>query len=309
MSTNNNLYKAKKIKNDEFYTQFIDIEKELIHYKEYLKDKIILCNCDNPKKSAFWKYFHLNFESLKLKKLICTYYDNSKPTYKMEYSGGNDNDIEIGIKTFLKGNGDFRTKECIDILDESDIVITNPPFSLFREYINILITHKKKFLIIGNKNVIINKYFFPLIYSGAVWIGYNNVYNFIQIDGSIKKFGNIGWYTNLDIKKRHKKLILNKEYSSDKYKKYDNFDAIDVPRISAIPKDYNGIMGVPITIIEKFCSEQFEIIWQASGNTRVCCPSNILNDVLKYRKHPNDKGGCGVINGKRQYARIFIRKK
>ena len=309
MAGNANLHKAKDAKNDEFYTQLTDVSKELMHYKQHFKDKIIFCNCDDPTWSAFWKYFHLNFSALGLKKLISTHYDKTQPTYKMEYTGGDDNDIEVGVKTPLEGNGDFRNQECLDLLDEADIVVTNPPFSLFREYVAVLMEHEKKFLIIGNKNAVTNKEFFPLLQSESVWIGYNNVHEFLQPDNTIKKFGNIGWYTNLDIAKRHEKIILWKHYDAEAYSKYDNFDAIDVPKVSEIPIDYDGIMGVPITIMDKISPEQFEIIWQASGNTRACCPSDILHDVLHYSQHPEDRGGCGVINGQRQYSRIFIRKK
>lgn len=186
MSTNNNLQKAKHTKNDEFYTQLTDIDKELAHYKEHFRDKIVYCNCDDPTKSAFWKYFHQNFAELQLKKLISTHYNREMSTYKMEYTGGDDNNIETGIKTQLKGNGDFSSQECLDILDECDIVVTNPPFSLFKNYVPILIAHKKKFLIIGNKNAITYKEFFPLLKDNKVWIGYNNVKSFIQLDAASK---------------------------------------------------------------------------------------------------------------------------
>lgn len=158
-SANANLHKAKNAKNDEFYTQLTDVSKELMHYKQHFKDKIVLCNCDDPTWSAFWRYFHLNFSALGLKKLISTHYDKTEPTYKKEYKGGDDNNIEVGVKTPLEGNGDFRNRECLDILDEADIVVTNPPFSLFREYVAVLMEHKKKFLIIGSKNAITYKDF------------------------------------------------------------------------------------------------------------------------------------------------------
>lgn len=306
---NTNLHNAKTAKNDEFYTQLTDVAKELMHYKAHFKDKIVLCNRDDPTWSAFWKYFHLNFAELGLKKLISTYYDREEATYKMEYIGGDDNNIEVGVKTPLEGNGDFRNKECLDLLDECDIVVTNPPFSLFRDYVAVLMEHKKKFLIIGNKNTITNKEFFPLLKDDEVWIGCTNVKEFLQPDGNIKKFGNIGWFTNLDVAKRHEKLILWKHYTPGEYPKYDNYDAINVDKVSEIPVDYNGVMGVPITYLDKHNPEQFDIIWQASGNTRVCCPSNILQNVVYYKQHPEDRGGCGVINGKRVYCRIFIRKK
>ncbi len=163
MAANANLHKAKEQKNDEFYTQLTDVSKELMHYKEHFKGKVVFCNCDDPTWSAFWKYFHLNFEALGLKKLISTHYDKNESTYKMEYTGGNDNDVEVGIKTPLEGNGDFRSQECVDILKESDIVVTNPPFSLFREFVAVLMEHEKKFIIWGNNNAITFKEFFPLL--------------------------------------------------------------------------------------------------------------------------------------------------
>ena len=259
-SANANLHKAKGAKNDEFYTQLTDVAKELMHYKHHFKDKIVFCNCDDPTWSAFWKYFHLNFAELGLKKLISTHYDREEATYKTEYTGGDDNDVEVGVKTPLEGNGDFRNQECLDLLDESDIVVTNPPFSLFREYVAVLMEHKKNFLIIGNKNAITYKEFFSLLKDDEVWIGCNNVHEFEQPDGSIKKFGNIGWFTNLDIQKRHEKLILWKQYTPEEYPKYDNYDAINVNKVSEIPVDYDGVMGVPITFLDKHNPGQFEIV-------------------------------------------------
>lgn len=264
-SANANLHKAKDAKNDEFYTQLTDVAKELMHYKAHFKDKIVLCNCDDPTWSAFWKYFHLNFAELGLKKLISTHYDREEATYKMEYTGGDDNNIEVGVKTPLEGNGDFRNKECLDLLDECDIVVTNPPFSLFREYVAVLMEHEKKFLIIGNKNAITYKEFFPLLKDDDVWIGCTNVKEFLQPDGSIKKFGNIGWFTNLDVAKRHEKLILWKHYTEEEYPKYDNYDAINVDKVSEIPCDYDGVMGVPITFLDSFNPEQFEILGYTGG--------------------------------------------
>lgn len=280
---NANLHKAKAAKNDEFYTQLTDVSKEMIHYKEHFKDKIVLCNCDDPRGSAFWEYFHLNFAALGLKKLISTHYDKNEPTYKMEYTGGDDNDIEVGIKTPLEDNGDFRNQECLDLLDEADIVVTNPPFSLFREYVAALMKHKKKFLIIGNKNAITYKDFFPLLKSNEVWIGYNNPSEFDTPNGLTKKvLGLCCWFTNLGVAKRNEKLILRKKYTPEEYPKYDNYDAINVNKIADIPVDYNGVMGVPISIMDKCNPEQFEIIGLA--------------------KHPVPK-----INGKSLYARILIR--
>ena len=209
MAANTNLHKAKNAKNDEFYTQLTDVSKELMHYKQHFKDKIVFCNCDDPTWSAFWKYFHLNFEALGLKKLISTHYDKTEPTYKMEYTGGDDNDIEVGVKTPLEGNGDFRNQECLDLLDEADIVVTNPPFSLAREYLACLVEHGKKFLIVGDMNWITYKEVFPLLKSNSIWLGNCSVKEFVQPDGTIKKFGNKLWFTNLDIAKRHEKFSIN----------------------------------------------------------------------------------------------------
>jgi hypothetical protein len=265
MATNANLYKAKAAKNDEFYTQLTDVSNELMHYKQHFKDKIVYCNCDDPTWSAFWKYFHLNFKALGLKKLISTHYDKNEPTYKMEYTGGNDNDIEVGTITPLEGNGDFRNQECLDLMDESDIVVTNPPFSLAREYLACLVEHEKKFLIVGDINWIPYKEVFPLVKSNSIWLGNCSVKEFVQPDGTIKKFGNKLWFTNLDHKKRHEKLILWKNYSPEEYPTYDNYDAIEVSKITDLPVDFDGVMGVPITYLDKHNPEQFEILGYTGG--------------------------------------------
>lgn len=291
MSTNANLHKAKDAKNDEFYTQLTDVSKELMHYKQHFKDKTVLCNCDDPTLSAFWKYFHLNFSALGLKKLISTHYDKTQPTYKMEYTGGNDNDIEVGVKTSLEGNGDFRNQECLDILDEADIVVTNPPFSLFREYVAVLMEHEKKFLIIGSLNAIKYSECFPFIMNNQMWLGNNNVHNFMQPDGTVKKFGNINWYTNLDFAKRHEKIILQKEYNDKEYPKYETYDAIEVSKVTNIPVNYNGIMGVPISFMSKYNPEQFEIVGEFNHG------SDNIFDLAK-----------PIINGKELYPRIAIKR-
>ena len=291
MATNTNLHKAKEAKNDEFYTQLTDVSKELMHYKQHFKDKIVLCNCDNPTWSAFWKYFHLNFAELGLKKLISTHYDKNEPTYKMEYTGGDDNDIEVGVKTLLEGNGDFRNQECLDLLDESDIVVTNPPFSLFREYVAILMEHEKKFLIIGSLNAVKYSECFPFIMNNQMWLGNNNVHDFMQPDGTVKKFGNINWYTNLDFAKRHEKIILWKEYNDKEYPKYETYDAIEVSKVTNIPVNYSGIMGVPISFMSKYNPEQFEIVGEFNHG------SDNIFDLAK-----------PIINGKELYPRIAIRR-
>ena len=295
---NDSLNKAKKVKNDEFYTLYSDIARELVHYQQHFKGKIVYCNCDNPEWSSFWRYFHINFDALGLKKLIATYMGT--PTYKMEYTGGNDIDVTVGLRTPLKGDGNFRSQECLDILKESDIVVTNPPFSLFREYVAQLMEYGKKFIIIGNKNSVTYKEFFPLLKDNKVWIGYNNVNDFQQPDGSVKKFGNIGWFTNLDIKKRHEKLVLWKTYTPEEYPKYDNYEAINVNKVADIPSDYNGIMGVPITFLDKYNPEQFEII--DARDYAINVKQRGKNTLLI-------KDLDSAINGKPTYARIAIRRK
>ena len=296
---NSNLANARNAKNDEFYTQLTDVSKELKHYRKHFKRKTVFCNCDDPTWSAFWKYFHLNFTVLGLKKLISSHYDKDEPAYKMVYEGGDDNNIEVGVKTPLEGNGDFRNQECLDILDEADIVVTNPPFSLFREYVAVLMEHEKKFLIIGNKNAITYKEFFPLLKDNKVWLGCTNVKEFLQPDGSIKKFGNVGWFTNLDVAKRHEKLILWKHYTPEEYPKYDGYDGIEVGHVADIPIDYNGVMGVPITFLDKYNPEQFEIL-----------------DINPHFFMMQDQGlpkprqlTLHNIGAKDPYARILIRKR
>ena len=311
MAKNSNLGSAKKNKNDEFYTRLTDVSEELKHYKRHFKDKIVFCNCDDPTWSAFQKYFHLNFAELELKKLISTHYDTKKSTYKIEYTGGDDNNVEVGNITQLEGNGDFRSKECLDILDECDIVVTNPPFSLFREYVADLMKYEKKFLIIGNKNAITYKEFFPLLKENRVQLGYTNVKEFLQPNGSTKKFGNIGWFTNLDIAKRHEKLILQKEYSEDEYPKYDNYDAINVDKVIEIPCDYDGEIGVPITFLDKYNPEQFEIIGSFNANNETdplyYYVSSTYVPTITNEKEILWNGP--VINKKPLYKRIVIRKK
>ena len=335
MATNARLYKAKKAKNDEFYTQLTDVSNELKHYKHHFKDKIVFCNCDDPTMSAFWKYFHLNFSALGLKKLISTHYDKNKPTYKMEYTGGNDNDIEVGVKTPLEGNGDFRNQECLDLLDEADIVVTNPPFSLFREYVACLMEHKKKFLIIGNINAVTYKEFFLLLKEKKVWLGANEkggtrqgdimwftvTDNYsgktIDVDGVPMARVAAWWYTNLDFAKRREKLILRKKYSPEEYPTYGNYDAINVDKTSDIPCDYDGVMGVPITFLDKYNPEQFEILGiSASADTPVQLGETFMKE---YRR----QGGTGHFSAntnhfwyfdnkgkaKVPYKRILIRKK
>ena len=333
MAANTNLHKAKNAKNDEFYTQLTDVAKELMHYKHHFKDKIVFCNCDDPTWSAFWKYFHLNFSALGLKKLISTHYDKTEPTYKMEYTGGDDNDIEVGVKTPLEGNGDFRNQECLDLLDESDIVVTNPPFSLAREYLACLVEHNKLFLCIGDMNWITYKEVFPLLKDNKIWLGNCSVKEFVQPDGTIKKFGNKLWFTNLDHEKRHEKLIFWKHYSPEEYPTYDNYAAINVDKVDQIPCDYDGVMGVPITYLDKYNPEQFEIIGLVNGKDNLAgikttrdysAFSETRQDSTKTGASGKKINGNPVIKGRpikgnyfifgsevvySAYARILIRKK
>lgn len=241
MSKNSNLNKANKAKNDEFYTQLIDIEEELQHYESHFKDKVVYCNCDNPEQSNFWRYFEENFKYLGLTALVSTYFTKEEESYcTIKY--------DSGIKRIkLHGNGDFRSQECIDILKTADIVVTNPPFSLFREYVGQLMEYKKKFLIIGSQNAITYKEFFPLLKGNQVWLGYNSVKQFIEPNGEVKKFGNICWYTNMQIAKRNKPIQLTKYYNPEEYPRYDNYKAINVDKTKDIPMDYEEVMGFLLT--------------------------------------------------------------
>ena len=261
---NKNLTNAKKAKNDEFYTQLSDIEKEMRHYKAYFKDKIVYCNCDDARESNFFKYFSLNFEHLGLKKLITTGYKEDGKGVVLVYEGDKNgnrivDDSEI-IVTELEGDGDFRSEECIEFLKEADVVVTNPPFSIFREYVAQLMEYGKKFLIIGNMNAITYKEIFPYIKNNDLWLGMNYVKDFVQPNGEIKKFGNINWYTNIPHNKRNTELDLYCKYDANMYPKYDNYDAIEVSKVAEIPMDYEGVMGVPITFLDKYCPTQFEIV-------------------------------------------------
>lgn len=289
--TNKKLINAKNIKNDEFYTQLSDIEKELKHFRNHFDNKIVFCNCDDPMYSNFWKYFHLNFGLLKLKKLITTHYSKESTSYKMEYFGGNDSDCNIGIKTSLSENGDFRSDECIELLKQSDIVVTNPPFSLFREYVAQLIEYNKKFIIIGNMNAVTYKEIFPLIKNNKLWLGYNHVKQFIQKDKTLKKFGNVIWYTNCSIPKQQEQLHLTERYTPEKYPKYDNYDAINVDKVIEIPKGYYGVMGVPISFLDKYSPDQFEIV-----------------GIDRYVENNPSYGKRFTISEKEIYARILIKR-
>ena len=281
--SNINLSLAKVKQNDEFYTQYIDIELELTYYIQYFKDKIIYCNCDNPSFSNFWRYFHLNFQKLKLRKLIATYYDNNKRVFKYEYNGGSDKNIDSADKKELTLNGDFRSDECIEILKQADIVVTNPPFSLFREYVAQLFEYNKQFLILGSINAISYKDFFPFIKNDRVWMGYSYPKEFLDLKGNLKKFGNICWWTNLPTIKRNEQLNLTKSILSNKYEKYDNFNAINVDKVSDIPYDYDGVMGVPISFISKHNPNQFEIVALGTAPT-FFTPTILYKNILRHNK-------------------------
>lgn len=348
-SQNKNLTQAKKNKKDEFYTQLSDIENELRHYKKHFRDKVIYCNCDDPRVSNFFHYFSYRFEQLGIKKLIATCYknqnadlfsqnDSDKAIY-LEYTGDkNGNKIpdpeEIGIVE-LKGDGDFRSKESIDLLKEADIVVTNPPFSLFREYVAQLIEYDKKFIIVGHQNAITYKEIFRFIADNKMWLGYgfkggaahfiNTQYEDYATAGDHKegmiRVSGVVWFTNLDINKRHEDLILYKPYTTEEYPTYDNYNAINVNKTKDIPVDYKGFMGVPITFLNKHNPDQFDIIGQGQGNLyRELTPKGLNQKFVDdYYK----SGGTGSIkedhpvlgyydNNKKAvipYMRIIIKNK
>ena len=325
---NKSLRDANKAKEDEFYTELSDIENELKHYKAHFKDKTVLCNCDDPRISNFFHYFSYNFEQLGLKKLITTCYKNqnrdlfsqndSERAIWLEYFGDKNNNRvpdpeEIGIH-YLNGDGDFRSQECIELLKEADIVVTNPPFSLFREYVAQLMKYEKKFVILGNQNAITYREIFSYIKSDELWLG--STLSFVKfkvpayyepkatrfwIDENGQKWrsmGNLCWFTNLDIAKRHEDLILYKAYYPDEYPKYDNYDAINVDKTAEIPMDYDGVMGVPITFLDKYNPEQFEIIDAIGRYSMTKGPT------------PETQGKYLTdINGQHKYARILIRRR
>ena len=338
MAKNKNLNNAQKAKKDEFYTQLSDIENELGHYKEHFKGKTVLCNCDDPRVSNFFRYFALNFEFLGLKRLITTCYKNqerdlfsqnkSERAIWLEYTGDkNGNGVpdpeEIGIN-HLKGDGDFRSDECIELLEQADIVVTNPPFSLFREYIGQLIQYDKKFLIIGSLNAVKYKEVFPLIKDNRIWLGYHNgdmayrVPDYYEerstrfwVDEEGKKWrsmGNARWFTNLDHAKHHEELILYKTYTPEEYPYFDNYDAINVDKTVDIPKDYPGVMGVPISFMDKYNPEQFEILGVTGRGEMPGLKTKFYGpDVEGWNDH--NAHPVLLINGKLKslYDRILIR--
>ena len=320
---NANLTNAKRAKNDEFYTQLTDIEKEMRHYKDFFKGKVVYCNCDDAKESNFFKYFSLNFEHLGLKKLISTGFKADGKGVVLIYEGDKNGnriveDSEIITKE-LNGNGDFRSEECIEFLKECDVVVTNPPFSLFREYVAQLMEYGKKFLIIGNQNAITYKEIFPYIKNNELWLGLSmngsnrwfqapddyevkeNAAGYKVIDGKKYYFVNgVTWFTNIPHNKRNEELDLYRKYDAVAYPKYDNYDAIEVSKVSEIPMDYEGVMGVPITFLYKYNPSQFEIL-DARNHTSV--------DKLKSKSTLLVKDKDSAINGKPTYARILIKRR
>jgi hypothetical protein len=369
MAKNKDLHNAKKAKKDEFYTQLSDIEAEMRRYKDQFRGKVILCNCDDPYESNFFKYFAMRFNDLGLKKLIATCYIGSsiegeqlslfdvvsldeKPSdaklpYKIEITEVTDenndgavdlSDVEFLLKnkknamTLLKGDGDFRSAECIELLYQADIVVTNPPFSLFREYVALLFEYEKDFLILGDQNAITYKEIFKLIAENKIWLGYDNGgtkwfrvpqdYDITTesrkkiIDG-IKYFsmGRIFWFTNLDTTKRHEFLTLYKHYTPEEYPHYDNYDAINIDRVAEIPLDWDGVMGVPITFLDKYNPEQFEIVAFRKGDDGKDLIYSFPNDRPTERlfdltsAYSFDDVIRPIINGKHIYRRVTIRNR
>ncbi|MCX6706169.1 MAG: adenine-specific methyltransferase EcoRI family protein [Candidatus Woesebacteria bacterium] len=325
-SSNKNLHKASQAKKDEFYTQLADIENELKHYKDQFRGKVVFCNCDDPKESNFVKYFSMKFEELGLKKLIATHYKEAnlfthEPPYKLEYAGnkkGNRMTDPSKFMTKMIDTGDFRSQECIELLKEADIVVTNPPFSLFREYVAQLVEYNKKFLIIGSVNAITYKECFKLIKENKMWLGasiHSGDREFrvpddypleaagYRVDDEGNKYirvKGVRWFTNIDYEERHEDLMLYKKYTPEEYPKYDNYNAINVDKTADIPMDYAGAIGVPITFLDKYNPKQFELI--SSNDIR-------LNNAVPFKEHGLIKDKDSAISGKPTYVRIVIKNK
>ena len=359
MADNKALSRARDAKEDEFYTQLSDIETELKHYRAFFKGKTVFCNCDDPFESGFFKYFALNFNVLGLKKLIATSYAGSavagnefdlfyelgqeqhifgSRAYKVVMTelkdvtgdGAEDlKDVRELIKPrirYLKGDGDFRSPECIELLKEADVVVTNPPFSLFREYVAQLIEYGKHFVIIGNQNAITYKEIFPLLKDNKIWLGYKSgdmsfrVPSYFQprptrywqdeTGQKWRSMGNVCWYTNIDIEKRHEELILYKHYSPEEYPRYDNYDAIEVSKTADIPMDYDGVMGVPITFLDKYSPEQFEILGITDRGNPYGLTTKVYGKETPHAGDLNRRGAILTDNGlKATYARLLIKRK
>ena len=341
MALNKTINKAKSAKRDEFYTQRSDIENELCHYKDHFRGKIVYCNCDDPKVSNFFDFFSCDFQELGLKQLIATCYKSREP----DMFSRHDSDTAICLNYWgtvnednlpsaneishynLIGDGDFRSWECIELLKMADIVVTNLPFSLFREYVAQLIAYDKKFLIIGPWNAVTYKEIFPLVKENRFWLGYGfaagNAYFSVPSDmreyaagvfdkkTGLVKFRNVTWFTNLDHHKRHEELILYKNYNSDDYPTYDNYDAINVDRVADIPVDYDGMMGVPITFLDKYNPDQFEILGITDRANRYGLKTKIYTqaDAPNFNDLNGTAGVIKTIDGyKRTYRRLLIRR-
>jgi hypothetical protein len=346
MAGNSNLAKAKDARQDEFYTQLSDIENELRHYRKHFKGKTVLCNCDDPFESNFFKYFALNFNRLGLKKLMATCYDgspimgtlfdafeereNPKTAYKAvvttvhDATGNNAVEMEDVAELFrigensierLEGNGDFRSAECLELLDEADIVVTNPPFSLFREFVSTLVEHDKSFVVIGGDKGRKYAEIFPLIKENKLWLGMTHPKKFfvpgsyqnasVKTDEDGRRYmamGNVCWYTNLDVKKRHEEMILFKRYESEAYPSYTNFNGIDVAHVNDIPYDFPGNMGVPINFLDQYNPEQFEIVGLGEGN--LAKEAGVTKNARGRTDLEVDDPGSGL---RRPFARIIIR--
>ena len=310
MYSNTDLHKAKYNKNDEFYTTYEDIEKELSHYN--FKNKIIYCNCDDYRQSNFVTYFIANFDKLGINKLFTTCFIKGSNGLKFEFDGVNNSVVA------LDNDGDFRSEECIEILKQSDIIITNPPFSLFRQFVKTLTDYDKQFIILGNMTAITYKEIFPLIRDNKLWYGatihsgdrkfyipddYPLKANTCGIDENNKRFirvKGVRWFTNIDYKEKHQNLILSKKYNEQDYPKYENYDAINVNKTKDIPIDYNGVMGVPITFIDKYNPEQFEILGMSASWDN--------SDAMKQIRTSKTKKHGPILNNKEIYRRIFIKK-
>lgn len=326
MGKNNNLHSAKRAKNDEFYTQLEDVEKECCHYVQHFIGKKILCNCNDQKYTAFKDYFKINYKTLQLSELICTSFEKDGHGELYRYDGENEHISQ------MTGNGGFNTPEGIELIKEADIIVTNPPFSLFREFVATLEEYGKKYLILGNMNAITYKEIFPLIKDNKLWIGVNakggtrkgNSLSFQNENGTLRDISS-WWFTNLDHSKRHEPLDLYKHYTPEEYPKYDNYDAINVDKTCDIPMDYNGVMGVPISFLEKYCPEQFEIIGEMVSTTidqynfgypyicgkkiyaRILIKQEIIG-IANNSRYIGDFECYTKISGKTKYARILIKQ-
>lgn len=305
---NGNLHKARKDKNDEFYTKMSDVEDELRHYKGHFAGRSVLCNCDDPEWSSFWRYFVLNFEHLGLRRLVSTHYQAGVPSYSLAYDGLKNTDgAPIFIRTPLTGDGDFRSPECVEMLNDADVVVTNPPFSLFREYVALMLSKGKRFVVVGNHNAITYKDIFSRLKDGGLWLGMTHPKEFGTPEGGMRKFGNICWYTNLEIRRRREDLPLFRSYAPAMHPIYDNYDGINIDRTQDIPVDWDGPMGVPITFLNKHNPSQFEIL--GSFNNGIQAQElGARKTEIRLKGKPQMWNGP-TVGGSPVYFRIVIRRK